>query len=98
MITREDAEFMTYQNSKKISRFYKKIDRRIIRACKKGLTGIDVHPWGFDEHTLISLLMPYHDNGFTLIKNSCHTTYGTEIFTGISILWEKKPTWEEKVR
>ena len=88
MIARKDAESMTYENSKKVVKFYKKVDRKIERACRKGKTGVFISRGNFDKDIFIKLLKPYYDDGYTLITSSADSLFHVEnVLVGVSIFW-----------
>ena len=96
MVTVNDVQLMTYKESKKVARFYKKLDHKIMRAAKRGYTEIEVPNYGFDKNDVLILLKPYYEGGFEITERSVRSIYYLDKpenfhFKCFVLHWEKTP-------
>lgn len=91
MITVNDVQLMTYRESKKVAKFYKKVDRKIMRAAKKGRITINVPNCGFGEKEVLNLLKLYVEEGYEISRRSVATIYNPDIFICFALWWDIAP-------
>ena len=96
MVKKDEAQAISYKESKKVAKFYKKLDKAIKRAARNGYTCVRVSGCGFSEDDLLYLLRPYYkDEGYDLIRRSTNDYNDSfekvNCFTGFSLEWTKPP-------
>jgi hypothetical protein len=99
MVKKDEAQAISYKESKLVNYFYKKLDNAIRRAARKGYTSVMVPDCGFEEAELLYLLRPYYlesGENYGLIRRTKTVHYligdeGTEYFVGFLLKWTKPP-------